>query len=70
MSESCIEERLARIAEQFGHEKAVHAEKVMLDCLDDLEDIYLAEERLKDLRAGRSSTRSLEQVRDELSVER
>lgn len=37
--------------------------------LDDLEDMYLAERRLEDLRAGRSRTNSLDEVEQELGLE-
>ena len=37
--------------------------------LDDLEDIYLAEKRLEDLRAGRSRTYTLDEVKKELGLE-
>lgn len=37
--------------------------------LDDLEDLYLAEQRLIDLRAGRGKTVSLERVMKRYGVE-
>jgi RHH-type transcriptional regulator, rel operon repressor / antitoxin RelB len=36
--------------------------------LDDLEDAYLAQSRLADLRAGRSSTISLDEVERRLGL--
>ena len=37
-----------------------------MEHLDDLEDIYLAERRLEDLRAGRTRTFTLEEVERDL----
>jgi RHH-type rel operon transcriptional repressor/antitoxin RelB len=36
--------------------------------IDDLEDLYLAEQRLLDIRAGRSKTHSLEEVERSLGL--
>ena len=40
----------------------------ILEHLDDLEDLYLAEQRLIDNRAGRSRTCTLEEVERELGL--
>jgi RHH-type rel operon transcriptional repressor/antitoxin RelB len=37
--------------------------------LDDIEDLYIAEQRLIDLRSGKSKTYSLEEVEKELGLE-
>ncbi len=63
-----IETRLARLAEQTGRTKTYYAREAILRYLEDLEDIYLAEKRLEDLRAGRSSTSTLEEVRERLGL--
>lgn len=39
------------------------------DHLDDLEDLYLAERELEDIRAGRSQTTSLEEVMKQYGLE-
>ncbi len=39
-----------------------------LEHLDDLEDLYLAEQRLIDHRAGRSQTCTLEEAKRELGL--
>ena len=54
--------RLARLARRTGRTKTFYAREAILQYLDDLEDLYLAEQRLKDLRAGRSRTYSLDEV--------
>jgi RHH-type rel operon transcriptional repressor/antitoxin RelB len=51
-----IEERLEALAKLTGRSKSYYAREAILQHLDDLEDVYLAEQRLADLRAGRSDT--------------
>ena len=63
-----IETRLARLAEQTGRTKTHYAREAILRYLEDMEDIYLAEKRLEDLRAGCSSTSTLEEVRERLGL--
>ena len=47
-----IEKRLALLAEKTGRTKTFYARAAILAHLDDLEDFYLAEERMRDFRAG------------------
>ena len=46
-----IEKRLERLAERTGRTKTFYAREAIEAHLDDLEDFYLAEERLRDFRA-------------------
>lgn len=46
------EKRLARLAERTGRTKTFYARAAILAHLDDLEDFYLAEDRMRDFRAG------------------
>jgi RHH-type transcriptional regulator, rel operon repressor / antitoxin RelB len=57
-----IEARLERLARKTGRSKNDYIREAVLEHLDDLEDIYLAEARLDDIRAGRSKTIPLEEV--------
>lgn len=66
---SDIEERLERLAKATGRTKTYYAREAILEHLDDLEDLYLAEQRLIDNRAGRSQTYALEEVERELGLE-
>ena len=47
-----IEKRLERLAQKTGRTKTFYARAAILAHLDDLEDFYLAEERMRDFRAG------------------
>ena len=57
-----IENRLDALAKATGRTKTFYAREAILEYLDDLEDLYLAEQRLADIRAGRTQTVPLEDV--------
>ncbi len=57
-----IEKRLERLAKRTGRTKTYYAREAILEHLDDLEDIYLAEKRLEAVRAGRTRAVPLEKV--------
>ena len=46
-----LEERLERLAEKTGRTKTFYARAAIEAHLEDLEDFYLAEERLRDFRS-------------------
>jgi len=64
-----IEHRLEALAEATGRTKTFYAREAIVEHMDDLEDIYLAERALEDIRAGRSKTTSLEEVMREHGLE-
>lgn len=64
-----IEERLAALAKATGRSKSYYAREAILQHLDDLEDVYLAERELEEVRAGRSETSSLEEVMKQYGLE-
>ncbi|MFN2342873.1 MAG: DUF6290 family protein [Desulfonatronovibrio sp.] len=47
------EQRLNILAKQTGKSKSFFIKKVIMDHIEDLEDIFLAEQRLKELHQGR-----------------
>jgi RHH-type rel operon transcriptional repressor/antitoxin RelB len=51
-----IEARLAELARRTGRTKSFYAREAILNHLDELEDLYLAESSLEDLRQGRSGS--------------
>jgi RHH-type rel operon transcriptional repressor/antitoxin RelB len=64
-----IEQRLDALAKATGRTKAFYVREALVEHLGDLEDIYLAERRLEDIRAGRARTYSLEEVEQALGLE-
>lgn len=63
-----IKNRLEALAQATGRTKTFYAREAILEHLDDLEDLYLAEQRLIDIRAGRSRTFTLDEVERELGL--
>jgi RHH-type rel operon transcriptional repressor/antitoxin RelB len=59
-----IEKRLERLAKKTGRTKTFYAREAILQHLDDLEDIYLATERLR----RPAKTYSAEDVKRELGI--
>jgi len=57
-----VEARLTALAEATGRSKSYYVREAIEEHLADLEDIYLAEKRLEDLRAGRTRTIAIEDV--------
>jgi RHH-type rel operon transcriptional repressor/antitoxin RelB len=57
-----LEKRLDRLAKRTGRTKTYYAREAILQYLDDLEDVYLAEKALEDIRSGRSKPIPLEKV--------
>ncbi|WP_245587062.1 type II toxin-antitoxin system RelB family antitoxin [Pelistega indica] len=57
-----INERLNDLAKKTGRTKSFYAREAILKYLEDLEDIYLAEKELEQVRAGKSKTYSAEEV--------
>ncbi len=57
-----IEKRLGRLAKRTGRTKTYYAREAIVQHLDELEDIYLAEKRLEAIRAGRTRTIPIEKV--------
>ncbi|MGK7344615.1 MAG: type II toxin-antitoxin system RelB family antitoxin [Candidatus Nitrospinota bacterium M3_3B_026] len=64
-----VEERLDRLAKRTGRTKTYYARQAILEYLDDLEDIYLAEKRLTDIRAGRTRPVSLDEMKKRLGLD-
>lgn len=63
-----IEKRLDRLARRSGRTKTWYARQAILAHLDDLEDLQVAEERLRALREGRSRTYTQEEIERELGL--
>ena len=63
-----IELRLDKLAKMTGRTKSFYALEAIVDHLDDLEDLFLAEQRLGKVLSGKSNTFSLAEVEAELGL--
>jgi RHH-type transcriptional regulator, rel operon repressor / antitoxin RelB len=57
-----IDKRLERLAQRTGRTKSYYVREAILRHLEDLEDLYLAEERLERIRSDDEPTIPLEKV--------
>lgn len=57
-----LEKRLEALAKRTGRTKTFYARQAIEQHLDELEDIYLAEQRLTEIRAGRTRTVPIEDI--------
>ena len=63
-----LSQRLSSLAAQTGCSKTFYILEAIKQHIDDLEDLYLAEQRLIDVRAGRSKTHSMDDVERHLGL--
>lgn len=63
-----IEKRLDELAKATGRTKTYYVREAVLEYLDDLEDLYLAEKELKKVRSG-EKTYTLEEAKKALGLE-
>ncbi|WP_024298765.1 type II toxin-antitoxin system RelB family antitoxin [Methylomicrobium lacus] len=64
-----LEKRLDSLAKLTGRSKSFYARQAIEQHLDDMEDVYLAEQRLTEIRAGRTQTIPLEEVLKQYGLE-
>ena len=57
-----IEARLEALAKATGRTKTFYVREAILEHLDDLEDLYLAQRELNAVRAGQSETVPLDEM--------
>ncbi len=57
-----VEHRLTALAKATGRTKSFYARKAILDALEDMEDMYLAESVLEKIRGGKEKILSSEDV--------
>jgi RHH-type rel operon transcriptional repressor/antitoxin RelB len=60
--------RLEKLSRRTGRSKTYYMVEAISEKLEDLEDLYLAEERTLALRAGRSRTYTLDEVEQRLGL--
>jgi RHH-type rel operon transcriptional repressor/antitoxin RelB len=64
-----IEKRLEKLARRTGRTKTFYVREAILQHLEDLEDMYLAEDRLERIRSGEEVTIPLEDAMKRHAVE-
>jgi RHH-type rel operon transcriptional repressor/antitoxin RelB len=64
-----IERRLDALAAATGRTKTFYAREAILEHLENLEDIYLAERALEEIRAGKARAIPLDHVMREYGLE-
>jgi RHH-type transcriptional regulator, rel operon repressor / antitoxin RelB len=69
LSES-TKQRLNKLAKETHRPKSFYVREAIERSLNEMEDIYLAQIRIESLRAGQSKTYTLEEVEQELDLEK
>ena len=64
-----IEQRLERLAKETNRTKSYYVREAILSVLDDLEDVYLADQVIERIRKGTEKTYDLEEVEARLDLE-
>lgn len=63
-----IEARLDILAKRTGRSKSFYAHEAILQHLEDLEDLYLAEQVVQRIRSGEEQTATLDEVAARLGL--
>jgi len=64
-----VESRLKSLATRTGRTKSFYITEAITEHLEDLEDLYIAEQRLTDIRAGRTRPVPLAEVMKQYGLE-
>jgi RHH-type transcriptional regulator, rel operon repressor / antitoxin RelB len=64
-----VGERLENLAKSTGRSKTYYIREAIMTHIDDLEDIYLAEQVLERVRRGEETVSSLDEVEKRLGLE-
>jgi RHH-type transcriptional regulator, rel operon repressor / antitoxin RelB len=57
-----IEQRLKRLATNTNRTKSYYVREAIIGALDNLEDVYLADQVIARIRMGKEKTRTMEEV--------
>lgn len=63
-----IQERLLELSEKTGRSKSFYVREALVEYLEDMEDIYLADKTMADLKAKKIYTIPLEDVMKEYDL--
>ena len=64
-----LEARLDALARKTGRTKSYYAREAIVEYIDDLEDLYLAQKRYALIEKGKAKTLSLDEVEAQLGVD-
>ena len=64
-----LEARLDALARKTGRTKSYYAREAIVEYIDDLEDLYLAQKRYALIEKGKSKTLTLDEVEAQLGVD-
>lgn len=64
-----LEARLDALARKTGRTKSYYAREAIVEFIDDLEDLYLAQKRYALIEKGKSKTLSLDELEAQLAVD-
>ena len=64
-----LEARLEALAKKTGRTKSFYAREALVEYIDDLEDLYLAQKRYVSVEKGRSSTMTLDEVERRIGLD-
>lgn len=64
-----VQARLRHLAEETGRTMSFYIREAVESNLEDMEDVYLAEKAMEDIKAGRSELFSMEDVIKTLGLE-
>ena len=57
-----IEKRLDNLAKSTGRTKTYYAREAILEYIGDLEDVYMAQQRMEDIRSGKTKTIPFDEI--------
>lgn len=64
-----LEDRLDRLAKETGRTKTFYIKQAIEDRIEEIEDIYLSEKVLENLRAGKEKVYSIDEVKKDCGLE-
>jgi RHH-type rel operon transcriptional repressor/antitoxin RelB len=57
-----IETRLDNLAKSTGRTKTYYAREAILEYIGDLEDVYMAQQQMEDIRSGKTKTIPFDEI--------
>lgn len=64
-----LEDRLDRLAKETGRTKTFYIKQAIEGKIDEIEDIYLSEKVIEDIRAGKEKIYSISEVKKDCGLE-